>query len=350
MKRRNILGIELVVATLLLMLGSNIVLGSEWNPKRTWAFFVCLVEWKNSRTFASFPQKNRKDKVLLEVLRKRGVPDSQIVYLADADADTVTVETRFAEFLKKPAAGDWVYVYFEGHGYKTDDAVPYLATYDAGNAVKGWRFDSIPDTIEKHFKGSHAIIALDNCYSGEMANSVKRAPRRVSYGVLASSRASQISTSNWTFTESLISAFNGEAFVDRDRNGLVTFAELGKNSEEDMLFGEEQMATIAFTGSFDPQMIIAKAGRVAAPRVGERVEAYSANDWWKGFIIDSRPGEHKIHYYGWESSDDEWIAEKNLRSPRIIQYSKGAAVEVEWKGKWYPATIVEVEGNVHYIT
>ena len=343
--------ISLIFVTLTVLTASSAAKGAdEWNPKRTWAFFVCLVEWKDKETFSSFPKANRKDTVLRDTLKARGVPADQIVYLQDSAAKTSIVERRFAEFLKKPEPGDWVIVYFEGHGYKSDDGVPYLATYDVDDDIKGWKFDSIPDAIEQNFKGSHAIIALDNCYSGAMANAVKRRPRRVSYGVLASSSASQLSTSNWTFTESLISAFNGEAFVDKNRDGSITFAELGKNSEEDMLFGEEQMATIAFTGKFDPQTVLGKAETANSARVGERVEAFSANDWWKGFIIDSRPGQQKIHYYGWEASDDEWIADRNIRQAKTTQFAKGARVEVEWQKDWYPATVLDVKGGSHFIT
>lgn len=341
---------SIFITFIVLSASSAVRAAEEWNPKRTWAFFVCLVEWKDKKTFSSFPKNNRKDTVLRDTLKARGVPPEQIVYLQDSAAKTSVVEQKFAEFLKKPAPGDWVFVYFEGHGYKTGDSVPYLATYDVDDNIKGWKFDSVPEVIEQNFKGSHAIIALDNCYSGAMADSVKRKPRRVSYGILASSLASQLSTSNWTFTESLISAFNGAAFVDKDRDGHVTFAELGKNSEEDMLYGEEQMATIAFTGKFDPQTMIGKAETATATRIGDRVEAFSAKEWWKGFIIDSRPGQQRIHYYGWEASDDEWIADKNIRHIKLVQYAKGAKVEVEWQKKWWPATVLDVKSGSHLIT
>ncbi len=323
----------------------------NWDPQRTWAFFVCLVNWQDSEAFASFPTKNRKDVVLRDTLKNRGVPDTQIVYLNDAKATTAAVERQFAEFLKKPAPGDWVIVYFEGHGYKDeDDGTPYLATYDVGDTVKGWRFDSVPDAIERNFRGSHAIIALDNCYSGAMVDNVKAKPRRVSYAVLTSSLASQVSTGNWTFTESLISAFNGYAHVDRDRNGSITFAELGKNSEEDMLFGEEQMATIAFTGRFDPLTVIGKAQTAASLRVGERVEAYSLDRWYRGFIVDAKTGSNKVHFYGFETSDDEWVTDKMIRTPEVVQFAKGASVEVEWKKTWYPAKVLDFKGGSHYIT
>ena len=55
----------------------------QWDAKRTWVFMVCLVEWKDPATWASFPKTNRKDIVLRETLKGRGVPANQIVYLQD---------------------------------------------------------------------------------------------------------------------------------------------------------------------------------------------------------------------------------------------------------------------------
>ncbi|HMS38741.1 MAG TPA: hypothetical protein PKE69_00820, partial [Pyrinomonadaceae bacterium] len=75
---------------------------NAWNPKRTWVFFVGLLEWKDKETFASFPQENRRDEVLLDVLRQRGVPENQIVYLKDSAATTSRVQSSFEKFLTKP--------------------------------------------------------------------------------------------------------------------------------------------------------------------------------------------------------------------------------------------------------
>lgn len=323
----------------------------NWDPQRTWVFFVGLVKWKDSENFESFPANIRKDGVLLDSLKKRGVPQSQIVYLKDTAATTNVVESKFNEFLKRPAPGDWVFVYFEGHGYKTDDDVPYLATYDVAGKILGWKFDAIPAAIERNFKGSHAIIALDNCYAGAMATSVTRSKRRVSYAVLASSMASQESTGNWTFTEALISGFNGAAYVDQDRDGRVTFAEMSKNAEQDMLFGEEQVATTVFTGDFDPQTVVTDAAAVTSPRIGERVEAYSVDGWYRGFITGVQGGKFKIHYYGYEADDDEWVTAKMIRVPKTTSaYKIGDKVEVEWKKKWYPAHILNVKGGSHYVS
>lgn len=322
---------------------------NTWNPKRTWVFFAGLLEWKDSKTFASFPQENRRDEVLLNQLRQSGVPENQIVYLKDSMGTTAKIQAEFEKLLSKAQPGDWVFVYYCGHGYKNDEMETFLASYDVDDKIEGWSVDSIPDTIEENFKGSKAIIALDNCYSGAMANAVKASKRRVSYAVLASSDANSMSTGNWTFTEAIISAFAGENFIDDDQNGIVTFAELAANAEEDMLFAEEQVSSYAFTGDFSPQTIIAKAESKLPARVGERIEVFSAKQWWRALIIDAADDGFKVHYYGYETDDDEWIMAKQIRQFKPKQFKIGEHVRVESDHKWYPARVLKVRGGSHYI-
>ncbi len=341
----------LTLTFLITIFGQNIYAQNTWNPQKTWVFFVGLLEWQDSASLPSFPQKNRRDEILFNLLKQSGVPTNQMLYLKDSQATTAKIQSELVKFLSKAQPNDWVFVYYCGHGYKNDTAEAFLASYDVSKKTLGWAVKSIPDTIEKYFKGSHAIIALDNCYSGAMSNAVKTAKRRVSYAVFASSMASQLSTGNWTFTEALISAFRGENFIDDDKNGVVTFAELQSNAEDDMLFGEEQLANFAFTGNFDSKTVIAKSEPIStSPRIGERVEVFSAKSWWKGYVIDAQNDKFKIHYYGWEDSDDEWVQPNQLRKPTPVQYRVGEKVEVEWQKKWYPAKVLEVKGGTHFIT
>ena len=134
--------ILLFLGALILVSVNSAKAATEWNPKRTWVFFVGLVQWKDSESFEPFDEKIRKDGILLNSLRKRGVPEDHIVYLKDSAATTAVVETRFADFLKRAAPDDWILVYFEGHGYKTDADVPYwrrmtLTTkYWVGNSIR----------------------------------------------------------------------------------------------------------------------------------------------------------------------------------------------------------------------
>lgn len=320
-----------------------------WNPQKTWVFFVGLLEWQDKQTFGSFPQKNRRDKILLDVFRTRGVPESQILYLQDNAATTVEIQSAFEKFLGKAKSGDWVFVYYCGHGYKTDNKETYLASYDA-SGKNGWKVASVPDTIDKFFKGERAVIMLDNCYSGAMAEAVKARQTKISYAVLASSHFNSFSTGNWTFTESLIYAFRGESFVDEDANGKINLGELAQNSAEDMLFAEEQIAQFAFTGNFNNQTIIAENVQKNAPRVGERIEAFDRNKWYRAIITASENNKFKVHYFGYEYDEDAWRSANQIRQFTPKTFKIGENVEAEWNGKWYAARILEVKGGAHLVS
>jgi len=312
---------------------------------------VGLVTWKNSDDFEPFPAANRKDTTLLDTLRLRGVPNENIVYLKDADASTEVVKAKFNEFVKRPGPDDLLIVYFDGHGYKKKGDGPYLVTYDVDENLPGWRFRSVPDTIDKYFRGNRAVIALDNCFSGAMVDAVNITRRRVSYAILASSMASHESTGNWTYTEALIAGFNGAPYVDLNRDGRITLGEVAQHARDDMLFGEQQVSTTAFTGKFDPNFIIGPAGSVRTARMGERVEALSADFWYRGFIVDESGGSYRIHYYGYEESDDQWVAAKWLRVPAPNSvYKIGEQVRVQYGKKWYPAHVLDIKGRSHYVS
>src|SRR5262245_61026552 len=133
-----------------------------WNPKKTWVFFVGLVEWKDSETYASFPQKDRQDDVFLQLLKSRGVPPSQIISFKDKQATLAKVRAEFAKFVARPQKDDWLIVYWEGHGDKDDGGRnTVLVPWDANQKAPGWPVREVPDTIERSFKGSRAVIMVD---------------------------------------------------------------------------------------------------------------------------------------------------------------------------------------------
>lgn len=350
--------LKLVVIALFAIVFSNNCLSAnepinqtqnDWNPKRTWVFMVGLLEWKNSKSFASFPQRNRRDAILLDVLRERGVPENQIIYLKDSQATTAKIQSNFESFLSKAQPGDWVFVYYCGHGYKNDSKGVLLASYDAGSN-NGWAVKSVPETIDKFFKGSNAVIMLDNCYSGAMAEAVKNRRSRISYAVLASSHFNSFSTGNWTFTEALIYGFRGEPFIDDDKNGSITFSEIAENASQDMLFAEEQYAQFITTGAFGKQTVLANSSPSNSPQLGERIEAYDQGGWYKALITDVKNGKYKVHYFGYEYNEDRYVSANEIRKFTPKQYRAGTNVEAEWQGKWYPAKIVKNLGGAHLVS
>jgi hypothetical protein len=308
---------------LFILLGCGIFFGPnavaqtrDWQPQRTWVFVVGTLQWKHRDMFDSFPQKNRRDAQLVQFFKQQGVPQEQLVYLQDARATTRQVKTSFATFLSKASEGDLLFVYYCGHGYKSDDGrTTFFATYDAGDDVPGWSTDSIVKDIERYFKGSRAFLTSDSCYSGSLAQQARRFGQNVSYACLTASSASELSTGNWTFTETLLAGLSGKPFADLNSDGQITLSELAEDVKQDMAFAEEQLSSFTTTGDFAPGTVLAQAGRKSNPEVSKRVEVRSEGQWWKARVVDSRGGTFRVHYYGYEDSDDEWVRLSQIRIP-----------------------------------
>ena len=292
----------------------------DWEPRRTWVFVVGTLEWKHEEMWDSFPKKNRRDRELVEFFKAQGVPTAQVLYLRDKEATQRRIESALTNHLSRAREGDLLFLYYTGHGYQEEDSGDtYLASYDAGDeGVLGWKVNSIPATIERYFRGDRAIVALDNCYSGALTRAVRRrADSRVSYAAMTSSTSNQVSTANWTFTEILLAALEGKAYVDTNSDGEITLAELNDQAREDMAFAEEQRSTFATTGEFSPQTVLALAGRRADERIGARVIVRSEGDWYKGRIIDVERSKSLflIHYFGYDDTYDEWVSARQIRWP-----------------------------------
>ena len=324
----------------------------DWQPQQTWVFVVGTLEWKHSDQFASFPQENRRDEALVRFFQEAGVPDEQILYLQDQQATLGRIEQALASHLPKAKPGDFLVLYYCGHGYKLDSGSTCFACYDAGDkGIDGWDAATIPTAIEQHFCGQRALLAADCCCSGGLTESVEAQAARIAYACLTSSSAYESSTGNWTFTEGLLDGFRGEAYSDTDDSYGITLAELANQIIADMAFAEEQRTSFMTTGTFNPHMVLAPAQRKVDRRIGERVEVYTEGEWYKARIIgaNAKNGSYKVHYYGWEASDDEWVNPSQIRTAAVTHYAIGQTIEVKWQEKWYPAIIEGVQGNLHLI-
>lgn len=323
-----------------------------WQPDKTWVFVVGVLSWKNRDMFGSFPVKNRRDAALVDHFKQCGVPETQIVYLQDKQATQERIDSDFSTALKKLHSDDLLIVYYCGHGSKSEKGNDvYLASYDAGDDdVEGWSVNSIPGKIRSESKCARVLWLLDCCYSGQAAVALTKEKGRPAYACVTSSSASESSTGHWTFSDALLDSLRGVSYVDLNHDGSVTLAEFATHLSADMSLAEEQLSTFATTEGFEPEMVLANAKPLANPKIGERAKAKDADgDWYAGRIVEALDEKFKLHFIGYEDDEDVWVALDDLRPIKPVQYAIGKQVEVRWKKKWYPATILKVKDGIHLI-
>jgi len=89
-------------------------------------------------------------------------------------------------------------------------------------------------------------------------------------------------------------------------------------------------------------VLVCSVALAAQYKVGQVIQVKWHDNWWPATILEVNGSKYKIHYTGWGAEWDETVALDRMRDPFAIKYKGNQKVQVEWKGKWYAATILQV--------
>lgn len=140
-----------------------------------------------------------------------------------------------------------------------------------------------------------------------------------------------------------------------------------------------RLATLfpAFLAVLAASLVLASAAAAADFKPGDRVEVKWRGKWFAAEVLEAKKGKWKVHYQGYDAEWDEWVGAARVRAPKtstvsaggaaatdapaagtdrrpagraggpagISSLKKGDKVEMEFRGAWYPATVVEAPGN-----
>jgi hypothetical protein len=331
---------------------------AAWQPEKTHALLVGILEWQDAG-LSSFPKKNRRDRELQQVLEDAGVPRDHIVFLEDAKATQATILRELARVAERAGAGSTLLFYFAGHGTQAGGET-VLCNYDIATArakATGITVSKVGEILRQSWKGERLILLADCCHSGGLASIVRAydGDPRVRAASLTSATASNVSTGNWTFTESVIAAFGGKAKADVDRDGRVTIEDADAYVYKEMRYRESQLARGARSTGFERGFAlstVAPADRVpetSGPwQVFDYPEVEWKGKWYPGQVIGVKGAAYRIHYLDYDDTWEEWMPAARLRKPRGGSAEPGDRVEVEWKGEWWAAKVAKVEDDFFY--
>ncbi|MBX9720485.1 MAG: caspase family protein, partial [Candidatus Obscuribacterales bacterium] len=329
--------------------------GKSWDPKHSQVFVVGVLNWK-SGSLESFTAKNRRDAQLLQAFINAGVPKEQTKYLSDSNATLPAIFSALRASLKNCGPNDTYVFYYCGHGWLDEKGKGYFANYDVGASNKEClSVDKIVKEFDTYFKGSQAIFLADCCRSGVIADALKSS--KFKYAVLTAATSEQDSTSNWTFTQSVVDAINGHCYADKNKDGKITFDELGKYCTDEMKVIEGQNATFSCGNTFDPALIVADV-KSKAETTPKRVAVKYDGAWWLAKLLETKNGKGKVHWLeiGWDApSDDEWVDLSTVKSieqkasTEQKQLKKGDKVLVLSEGRYYDSVIRKVDKDKYFI-
>lgn len=324
---------------------------SQFDGAKTRALVVGILQWQDSR-FRGFPQEGRRDAVLVETLRRRGVPEANITFLRDRAATKSAIERALSAALAATAADETLLVYYAGHGARVDDGKTFFVPFDAVSGRvqdTGWSMKSLVDAVSTGTFRGRALLTADCCYSGALTRDVESRTAGRPIATLTSSMASVVSTGNWTFTECLLAGLDGAGVCDTSRDGFVTLEDLGRFTDAQMAFAEEQLATWAARNGWSPNWRVSPARARSCAREGEHIEVLYRGQWYRAQIEGERQGSVRVHYIGYTRDWDEWVIPSRCRAFSPQRFPVGSAIDVEWNGTWYPARVLEERRGIHHI-
>ena len=386
-----------------------------WSPADTFAVVVGVLSFKDA-SIPSFAARHRKDQELSELLVRRGVPKDHVVTLLDRDAQAKAVLDSVSALASKAGPGSTFLFYYAGHGGMSDKGEVSFVAYDetAGDAATHLDLSKVEAAIGDHVHGARVLLLADCCHSGGLIGSAARLHKKgIDAAAITSADASNLSTGNWTFSQTVIDAFGGRPLLDRNGDGAIDLGEVADESADAMKYREAQRSGAAFEGlgrSFvvanDSGAPVARtAGPVAvgsytaldqdgqdvvgrivdkkgtdasvelydysdatiktAPAsalkpivwrrypVGSKLKVFSEGSMWPAEVTKIDGDFHFVTYPGWPSFWDEWVLSDRIQEEATSpsKHAKGDKVQVEWQGKYWPATVLDVNADrclIHY--
>jgi hypothetical protein len=306
---------------------------ATWEPKRTWVVAVGVIE-------GAWSTETRRDTVLLETLKAQGVPEAQVLFLADSEATIDATEERMAAHLAQASVGDLVIFYFTGYSGGSDSQHFVLTDGD-------WPIHRIFALIEQHFTGSHALLLGDTAYSGALAAQLSLRTGRIAYAALTSSVPTGCATGTWIYTDSLIEAFEGKT-TDADGDGYISLTDVASHVERQMAADAGKLPSFVASVGFPVAMRLVPA-RTPEGRVGEYVEA---RDRWGGWvparIDEERGGEYHVRYCNYLTNPRAWVPASDVRPREQRTIPLGDSVQVISSG-WAVGTVVAARAGLYLV-
>jgi hypothetical protein len=295
-----------------------------WEPKRTRVFVVSMVRFKGGK-LAPWSGQERLDTPFIDLFKRRGVPEDQILFLTDEQATNESISREFNDFLDKSGRDEFLIFYFGSHGaYNAETGKFSYLSYD-GRLPFDWAFDA----IENRFKGSKVMMFADCCYSGGIVDLATKRRSAKAYACLSSTFCHNVGYSGWRFLDCLIRGFGGTPGVDLDDDGNIDLAELVLFSEKHMAFVAEGRPSFTTTNGFNPKLIISKVtAEKKSPPVGDYVEAFYKGQWLKSEITDAKAGSFRVHHTDQGSTYNEWVKSDQIRPYQFAHFKTGDHVEI----------------------
>jgi hypothetical protein len=322
----------------------------------TYGVVAGALKWTDP-DFPPFSDVHRKDKEFYLLLKLQGVKQKNFTLLLDNESTVDAMKTAVLDALEKAPEGSTFIFYYAGHGVKDNDNTIYFASYDitSGNYKKtGFDVSWLGDAVRNKFKGKLVWLLADCCYSGALldeAEKINSAGKSVI--VLTSAASCNISTANWTFTQTMIDCFSGLNLADRNHDGTISISETGAELSDAMKFRERQMCGFKLFGIDETSALTKTVRSIPSGNTeylpGTYFMARKGSEYAAVRILSSDKNKVECEFYDYSDKSVKTFNSSELKPIHFVNYSSGDKIKVSWEGKWYDAEVKKTENDFYYI-
>ncbi len=324
---------------------------SPIDPGNTYVFMAGVLKWQ-SPSLSSFNNRNRKDEELYNLLLSQGIKKENTVFLKDEDATVNNMTSKLKEILGKTNAQSTFIFYYAGHGVRGGNGPVCFANYDYDGAKSnGFKATTVSESINSLFKGKQVWLLADCCYSGSLLDEAKKiGSGGRSVVTFTSSSSCNISTGNWTFSQTMIDCFKGFPAGDRNTDGKITLSEAKAELFDAMKYREKQLSgTVFYNVNESTQFNLATVQKNSATQKAEYIYVQQNNKFEPARVFTYSGNNVTGELYHYSDKVSVTVPVTKTKSIDFADYPVGMKVQVEWNGKKYPAGIRETRNGFHYI-
>src|SRR5688500_20141540 len=108
---------------LALILVATSLNAEDWAPAKTRVFAIGVLSFQDKK-LGTWPDEGRLDAVMVEQLKKRGVPEANITFLKNTEATFDNCTAKLDAALAAAAADEPLMFYYAGHGSRDFNVEP----------------------------------------------------------------------------------------------------------------------------------------------------------------------------------------------------------------------------------
>ena len=286
----------------------------------------------------NFDTYHRKDEELASAFAAYGIPDSNIVILQDEEATRNAMYKALSKIAKNSDENTNFIFYFAGHGFNgwDDDA---SSIYFANSDIKylhpdktGFNLNFFTEEFLPAFEGNSIWLMGDCCKSGGLndvaANFGATGKQSVA---LCSCYYTDWSTGNWTFTQKIIDALNGDGMIDKEHDGTITLDDMIAGLSEGLQYVDRQRADCTMyniTGGAFVSDVTIPYSEFTDPQValGDYVFVYKKHSWYPIEITGKTGTTYTGRRYNFSDYETTTFTAETMKIPYFVHYPIGAEI------------------------